>query len=281
MAVNLSDTKRRIKAIESIGKTTGAMGLIATVKSRRLQGTFFSYRTHFHRFQDIYRHLLAQLPDGGKKIVRPENRGQHDLYIVVASDMGLCGSYNSQLLKYADLSMNDGDFVIPLGNRAIKHFSPKASFSLLNGHPPVSLNANEEELTAFAQWLIAHYMKGEFRHVVLIGTKYVNSLKSRPAAYQILPISLGNGVRKEDEYAPPIIEGNAEELARDLLGEYVKRAIGTRILESSLSEQSSRRNAMEQANDNVEELIEELTLKYNKARQEKITQEITEITAGN
>ena len=131
---------------------------------------------------------------------------------------------------------------------------------------------------------LAVYMKGKnakkYRNIVLIYTHYVNSLRFVPEEFQLLPVDMPFERKAEDDYCPKIMEPDAKTMIHMLLPEYLASLFAAKLTESKVSEQASRRSAMDKANDNADELIEKLTIEYNKARQGAITQEITEVVSG-
>ena len=124
------------------------------------------------------------------------------------------------------------------------------------------------------------FNEGKFRKVILVYTRYVNSLRFVPDSYTLLPVSLTYEPTPEDEYEPTLFEEPPRAMIHRLLGAYLGASVSAKLAESQRAEQAARRNAMDAANDNCDNLLNDLTIEYNKARQGAITQEITEVVSG-
>lgn len=270
MAGNLVKTKRRIASIAATKKITSAMGMIASVKLLREKKAI-----EFARFASAESRafLDAVRAYSLDESILQEGEGKR-AYIVFSSDLGLCGAYNQGMFRLLSSKYREGDLLIPIGAKAKARYG-KGGYPLLEGE--LSMFDSPRSLLESAKRLLRMKREGRISSLRVIYTKYINSLRFDPSEEVLLPLP-----KLEAPFeVKPIIEPG-EERARD---EALATWLSLRLLElreeCSLCEQSSRRNAMDAANTNADELLEKLNIEYNKARQAAITQEITEVVSGS
>ncbi len=275
MSGNLLKIRRRISSIASTRKITHAMELVSSSKLIRRKKMFFAIDEYEKELLRIMAHCLISLDDNVKDELPllKNNESNKTLYIVISSSLGLCGGYNSNLLKFAEENVNSNDKVIVIGQKAAKKFAPNADESYVDLGDTISF----EKVKEFTNKIIEGYINKDYSKVVLIYTKYKNALTFIPSKVDLLPFSLENQTAVG---YPPIFAPSAKDVLIKLLPKYLNLSIYKRLCESLLSEESARRNAMENATDNADSLNEKLTLEYNKARQNQITTELIEIVSG-
>lgn len=197
------------------------------------------------------------------------------LLVVVTSSLGLCGGYNYNLYKFLDGQLKKNDKVLIVGTKGYAHY---ANGSL--DPDPRYLNLLDKfdyaKASDLVREIVTAYRSGKYREVVLISTKYRNSLTFVPEETRLLPLS---GVFA-DETDSILYEPNRGEVLKELIPKYLNTLVYAKMTEAIVSEYASRRNAMDSANDNADELLEKLQIEFNKARQAAITQEITEVVGG-
>lgn len=282
MASGLNKTKRRIVSVKSTKKITKAMGMVSTVKLKRYRDVFDASNGYSLEIAKLMAELFQQ--DMGERThYASYNDGvEGTLYILFTSDLGLCAGYNNELFKYTDQVLKPGDTLMPLGQKGVNHYQrnePKGvrvDLSLA----PLGLDPDPAIVARTMQSLKEDFNAKKYRNIVLIYTHYVNSLRFVPEEFQLLPVDMPFERKPEDDYCPKIMEPDAKTMIHMLLPEYLASLFAAKLTESKVSEQASRRSAMDKANDNADELIEKLTIEYNKARQGAITQEITEVVSG-
>lgn len=280
MANGLNKTKRRIASIESTEKTTKAMGLIAMVKLKRYLSSYENQLLYSKEYLDLMSHLFAYDQESVSHYGRPNNKAKGTLYLIITSDLGLCGAYNSNIYKFVDRYVKKDDTLAPFGKKGINHFKAINQKNLELDF------AKEGSLTDFAylhelgQAIKEAFDQGKYKRICLIYTHYVNSLKAVPMLFQLLPVQIPMQPWEGEDSVKPEFDSSPRELIHALMGDYLASQLYDRITESNLSEQSMRRNAMDSANDNADELLDKLRIEYNKARQGAITQEITEVVSG-
>lgn len=271
MAGNLVKTKRRIASIAATKKITSAMGMIASVKLLREKKAIEFARFASAESRSFLDAVRAYSLD---ESILQEGEGKR-AYIVFSSDLGLCGAYNQGMFRLLSSSYREGDLLLPVGAKAKARYGKGKGYPLLEGE--LGIFDSSRSLLECAARLLKMKREGRISSLRVIYTKYVNSLRFDPSEEVLLPLP-----KLEAPFeVKPIIEPS-EERARD---EALATWLSLRLLElreeCSLCEQSSRRNAMDAANTNADELLEKLNIEYNKARQAAITQEITEVVSGS
>ena len=279
MSLGLNKTKRRIASVKGTEKITNAMELIATVKAKRYLDAYEANR----HFAEEYLSLMAEVFAHDKESVKSHysriNKGNlPTLYIVISSNLGLCGAYNSSLLKFADKAIKPTDKVAPIGSKAKHHYANDPR--LVHDCDDLDLDLDFTKISAVCAQLRGKFNEKEYKNICIIHTRYVNSIKFKPTIFQLLPVTVAPKKWPNEEYCPPLFDEPPRVLIHRFMREYLSTMFYQCLLESELSEQSSRRTAMNNANDNAEELLGKLTIEYNKARQNAITQEITEVVGG-
>ena len=272
-SASLQDIKSRMKSVSSTMQMTKAMELVASSKLRRAKQLALDSRAFDAVLLDAINDISTGV-DVGESIWSCGNTDKPMLYIVIAGDRGLAGGYNSNIFKLAESLSDDRSVFLPIGRRAVEYYKRKGrkifdSVALVSDSdvgPAIKLGARVA--SAFAN--------GEFSGVSIIYTKFLSMLSCLPTVEQILPLAKKADTPDTD----PIYEGDMAEMLDKIVPMYVGGMLNSAILEASASEQSSRRNAMSSANKNAKEIIDNLSISYNRARQAAITQEITEIVSG-
>ena len=199
-----------------------------------------------------------------------------NLYIVVSSTLGLCGSYNSNIFRLADVTLKEKDDAIILGNKGMMHFED-GIFTKISGFEEYNSIQNSGIINSITSFIISEYLKGSYHEIHLIYSEYKNSLVFTPKDLKILPLEQ---VDTDTNGFGPILEPNEKVLVEQLVPIYLKTIVHSKLLESEVCEQAARCNAMDNATNNAKELLDELQIEFNKARQGAITQEITEIVSA-
>ncbi len=283
MALGLNKTKRRIASVRSTQKITKAMGMVATVKLKRFKDAHFASEPYFASLEEAMGRCFAFLGEKeASSYLKASENAKGDLLIFLTSDLGLCAAYNANLFRFLDKVIDkDNDAVIALGAKGLSHLLHEGGYKMEKAENfGLSLNLSSREIETAAKKLQNAFLEGKYKSVKVIYTHYVNSLSFVPKEYVLLPLSLSYQKKEDEEWCPPIFEPSAKEQCELLMGQYLSGILYCLINESQLSEQASRRNAMDSANDNADELLKQLSVEYNKARQSSITQEITEVVAG-
>jgi len=274
----MKDIKRRIKSVESTRQITKAMELVASSKMRRAKERAERTQPQFRLLYETITDIASRNRDLSSTYVRGRKQ-DHACVVVIAGDRGLAGGYNSNVFKTAEALLQGlpSPIIVPVGKKA-GEFYGKRSYEILDG---MQLSVDElgmAQIFKLAARLCRQYKSGRFDSLYVVYTKFISALTQEPASIQLLPISAAakpNAKKTEILYEP-----SAEAVFETIVPQYVAGLLNGAVAESNASEQAARRNAMESATDNADEMIEQLGLKYNRARQGAITQEITEIVAG-
>ena len=283
MAGSMKAVKLRIKSVQSTMQITKAMQLVAASKLRKAKERADQSKPYLET-------MLATLTDIANGNTDFQSRftkaGENDrwLYVVIAGDRGLAGGYNSNLFKFVEKEIKDKSnvTVLPIGKKSVEFFKHRNVPILTEEYAEVA-KITISDCFQVAKLICGSYGGGGFGHVFLCYTNFVSMLSQVPTATSLLPLSdLSNGEQESDGKPRDLIlyEPDSETVFDAIVPEYLAGILYTSINISYASELAARRTAMEAATDNAEEMIETLSLYYNRARQASITQEITEIVAG-
>ena len=276
MSQELTKIKSRIKSVSGALKVTSAMKLVSTVKLKKWKGKMIANRTYAQQMEEITETILNYAKHANSPFCKVNKNAEKNLYIVVSSTLGLCGAYNSNIFRLAEASIKEQDDAIILGNKGIVHFKD-GCFTSLEGFKDYNTVQNSSSLRAINNAIINNFLNGTYREIHLIYTEFKNSLVFKPRDFVILPLNFN----KEDPFSyGPILEPDEKSLVDTLIPIYLKTVIFSKLLESEVCEQAARSNAMENATNNANDLLADLQIEFNKARQSAITQEITEIVGA-
>lgn len=274
----MKDIKRRIKSVESTRQITKAMELVASSKMRRAKERAERTQPQFRLLYETISDIASRNRDLSSTYVRARKQ-DHACVIVIAGDRGLAGGYNSNVFKTADALLQGlpSAIVVPIEKKAVEFYG-KRKYEILDDMQMSVDELGMAQVFKLADRLCRRYKSGRFDSLYVVYTKFISALTQEPATVQIFPISaIGETSSKKSEI---LYEPSAEAVFEAIVPQYLAGLLNGAIAESYASEQAARRNAMESATDNADEMIEQLGLKYNRARQGAITQEITEIVAG-
>ena len=279
----IKEIKTRINSVNSTKQVTKAMELVASSKMRKAKDRALAARPYFGTMYDTVRDIATNTR-GVRNVFLKQREVKNKCYIVVAGDRGLAGGYNSNIMKLVLSHMGDKkEKVMPIGKKANEFFA-KRGYDILKSAESVEKCGYEETL-AFAQEAMDLYQKGEVDEVYMVYTEFVSPLTQRPKLLKVLPLAFDKEENKETkeqsakgtrvQYLP-----SAEVVLGHIIPKYVSGIVYDGVIESFASEQAARRTAMSSANDNADEMLSNLELSYNRARQSAVTQEITEIVGG-
>ncbi len=268
--------KKRISSVSGALKVTSAMKLVSTVKLKKWKNKMLSNREYSEQLKETTDLVLSF----AKKAKTPFNiineNTDKNLYIVVSSTLGLCGSYNNNIFKLADVQLKEKDDAIILGNKGLIHYE-NGSFTKILGFSEYNSIENTSLINSLTSFLTSEYLKGKYHEIHLIYSEYKNSLVFLPKDVVILPLKR---VDTEPDSFGPILEPDEKTLVEKLVPIYIKTIVYSKLLESEVCEQAARCNAMDNATNNAKDLLDDLRIEFNKARQGAITQEITEIVSA-
>ena len=276
MSQNVTKIKSRIKSVSGAYKVTSAMKLVSTVKLKQWRNKMLANKDYNQELFEVVELLLLSQKKNNSPFMKPNN-GEKKLYIVISSTLGLCGSYNNNIFKVSDAEISKDDEAIILGGKGATHYAG-GEFKVIEGYNEFNSLIDNELVNKISKFVIDEYQKGNYSEIHIIYSEYKNSLIFLAKDYKLLPFTYE--VSDTNEY-PPIMEPSPKLLVEQLIPFYIKTNIYSKFLESAVCEQGARSNAMENATNNAKDLLDELMIEFNKARQGAITQEIIEIVSAS
>lgn len=265
MGADIKKLRSRIKSVDSTLHLTRAMGLVASSKIRRAMVAMEHGREYEAAVCGAIRPLLFS-PECQRSPYMQERDGDRVCLVVIAGDRGLAGGYNANIFRA--LRAHSYTTVIPIGKRACDRFG---------GKPCYAEGYSYTEAQALAKRLCEGFAAGEYDRVEILGTRYISMLEQEPTLRRVLPLY----AEGEAPRATTVFEPDEASVLDAAVPEYVAGILISTVRESFAAEVAARRTAMDAAGKNAEEMIANLQLAYNRARQGAITQEITEIVAGS
>ncbi|WP_022767991.1 MULTISPECIES: ATP synthase F1 subunit gamma [unclassified Butyrivibrio] len=283
MAGSMKAVKLRIKSVQSTMQITKAMQLVAASKLRKAKERADASKPYLETMLGT----LTDIANSNTDFQSPFTKAAENekwLYVVIAGDRGLAGGYNSNLFKFMEQETKGRDnvTVLPIGKKSVEYFKHRNVPLFTEEYAEVA-KVNISDCFQVAKLICEAYKSGEFGHIFLCYTNFISMLSQVPTAASLLPLSdLRSEDLKSDGKARDLIlyEPDSETVFNAIVPEYLAGILYSSINISYASELAARRTAMEAATDNAEEMIDTLSLYYNRARQASITQEITEIVAG-
>ena len=273
---SMNDIKARMKSVESTMQITKAMELVATSKLRRTREKVERARPFYKILGDAISNIRNSSEIKSTVFTEKRDTGRV-LFIVIAGDRGLAGGYNANVFRMTEALAKDKEAVyLPIGKKALEYYRHRNKSIFSDKYPLVS-ELEVDGAFELASEVCRDFIEGKFDAVYAIYTKFVSMLTQLPVYEQLLPLTAeDDGKPKSD----PLFEEEPEELLMQIVPSYVGGIVYSAVCESLASESGARRSAMSAANKNASEMIDTLMLKYNRARQAVITQEITEIVSG-
>lgn len=275
MAGQISAIKKRLQTVNSTKKLTKATELVATVKLQKYSTNTLSneeYAKNLRRF--IAAALRGKAPEKEDNLYLVETKVDNPLYIVITSNSGLCGSYNQEVLKYVEENVSKDVPIFAIGTIGY-NWLMKNDYLVVKKYDELE-DLKPRILNRLINNILLLYQNDEISEINVVYTKYINTLTYKPTTLKLLPFETEEAGEGEEI----LLEPSRNEVLNTLIPMYISSQIYVCFLESKTSENAARRNAMNVANKNAEQLVTELQLSYNKARQAAITQEMNEIVAS-
>ncbi|MBI6545347.1 MAG: ATP synthase F1 subunit gamma [Cyanobacteria bacterium NC_groundwater_1444_Ag_S-0.65um_54_12] len=287
MPLNTKEIRRRIKSVQSTQKITKAMEMVAAAKVRRAQQRVLASRPYADKLSQLFAQLVTQLPPGEVQHPLLERREvKQVLLVIITSDKGLCGGYNANLLRHALARLRElqgeaiGAQLLLVGTKGINFFR-QSGFAVVGRISGLAAIPSYAEATVLAEEARKFYESRQFDRVELIFTRFQSMMRYQPALFELLPSQLPEIANQERApRIPYLFEPDAERMMDEVIPAYLTTTIYQAMLDAVASELASRMVAMGSASKAAGEMIDHLTLIYNKARQASITQEILEVVGG-
>ena len=278
------EIRTKIKSVENTRKITKAMEMVAASKMRKAQDRMTSARPYAEKIRAVAAHLSHAQSEYKHPFIVQREKIKNIGLIVVTSDKGLCGGLNTNVLRSSISQIKGWEKegkkvqISAIGNKAIS-FMGRVGANIKSQVSGMGDTPHMEDLLGAIKVMLDSYVAGEIDQLYICYTKFINTMKQEPNMEQLLPLS-GDKTETPDSTWDYIYEPDATLVIDALLSRYIETLIYHGVAENMASEQSSRMVAMKAASDNAGNVIDELTLVYNKARQAAITKEISEIVGG-
>lgn len=287
MGGQLKEVRNRIKSVQSSQQITKAMKMVSAAKLRRAQDAIIQMRPYAKKLQELLSNIVSDSEGGAGNnlaVVRPVEKV---LLIVITSDRGLSGAYNTNLIKLAKQTIQEkysaqaakgNVFIWSIGKKGYEHFL-KNNFKVSDTYKDIFLALSFEKVQACAQAAVEGFINKDFDAVDIVYSEFKNAATLKFVTEQFLPILKSEtkpGAAKNDF----IFEPSKEELIKELMPKILNTQLYKAVLDAHASEHGARMTAMDKASENANEIIRTLRISYNRARQAAITTELTEIVAG-
>tara|TARA_A100000164_G_scaffold206887_1_gene183496 strand:+ start:3048 stop:3926 length:879 start_codon:yes stop_codon:yes gene_type:complete len=286
---SLDDLKKRIKSVKSTQKITKAMKMVAAAKLRKAQENAENGRPYSEKMQNIILNLTKSIndPKNAPQLLVGTGQDETNLCVVMTSDRGLCGGFNSSICKLAKIRfkkiLNEGKKlkIITVGTKGLDQIRREFGdyiIKKISFKDKKKISFIEAEIVGKA--IIDLFKKKEFDKCILFYNNFKNVITQIPQAQQIIPVELDLSEKKSEDVTSYDFEPEEDEILEDLLPKNISTQVYKALLENAASEQGSRMTAMDNATRNAGDLVDKLTIKYNRSRQASITKELIEIISG-
>ena len=281
---SMKEIKRRRGSIQSTRQITKAMQLVSTVKLQKTRTKAEEAKPYFSLMYDTMFSILSRSNNMSHRFVKASNEKEgKKAIIVISSNRGLAGGYNNNIAKLVETSFSKEEALIYAIGKKAKDTLERRGYEVLGEYNEVILDPMYQDAVDITKKLLSDYEEGKISEIYVVYTHFKNTVVHIPTLKKLLPISLDEAEKEEGKekstllmnYAP-----NEEEVLEAIVPKYISAIIYGSLQQAIASENGARMNAMENATNNADELIDKLLLKYNRARQGAITQELTEIVAG-
>ncbi len=277
----LREIKRRISSVKSTMQITKAMKMVAAAKLRKSQMKLMSTRPYSQKVSGVLENVVKKSKRHKHPLMK-ERKVKKVCYVLLTADKGLCGSFNANLIRRAHSELNQTgaqkNHLITIGRKGYEHFR-HISYPVTAHYIDIFNNLEFSHARVIAGELMKSYLNGKFDRVYIIYNQFKNAVQQDMKMEQFLPI-VPEPTEEKVHPAGYVYEPNPDAILKELVPMSLNFKMWKILLESATSEFGSRMTAMETATDNAQEMIKELTLYYNKARQASITKELNEIVSG-
>ncbi|MDZ7742615.1 MAG: ATP synthase F1 subunit gamma [Bacteroidota bacterium] len=285
---SLKEVRNRIASVKSTQQITSAMKMVAASKLRRAQNNIHAMRPYASKLRELLEDLSGSIDSLDENVYTEERPAKKVLLVAVTSNKGLCGAFNANVIKKVK-AMLARDFknqyaegnldMFFFGKKALEHFQ-KGKYKNVDGEIDLLDNLKFDKAVPFAEKFMQAFAAKEYDRVVLVYNQFKNAALQKLVSEQFLPIAPPEQTENSTSKTNYIFEPNKEDIVRALIPKSLKIQLYKALLDSYASEQGARMTAMHTATENAKELIKDLRLKYNKARQASITNQLIEIVSG-
>lgn len=288
MAGQLKEVRNRIKSVQSTQQITKAMKMVSAAKLRRAQDAIIQMRPYARKLQEMLSNIVSNTQVEGGNSLAVERPVERVLMIVITSDRGLAGAYNTNVIKLTKQTIQEkysaqrskGNVTIwAIGKKGYEHFT-KNNYKTDGAYKDIFLNLKFENVQQASQAAVKGFQNKEFDAIEIVYSEFKNAATQRFVSEQFLPIPKTTNTSGKAVKADFIFDPNKEELIAELMPKILNTQLYKAVLDANASEHGARMTAMDKASENANEILKNLRISYNRARQAAITTELTEIVSG-
>ena len=279
---SMRDIKRRKSSIQSTQQITKAMKLVSTVKLQKAKTNAENSKSYFDYMYDTVTSILAKSGNINHPYLKPQE-GKKKAVIVITSNRGLAGGYNSNISKLVDSEFSKEDTQLYIIGRKGKELLTRKGFEVLEDYSDVMNQPLYSDAMEIGRQVLADYTEGKIGELYIAYTAFKNTVSHIPTLMKLLPVDMEDKEENTDKKSPEVpmnYEPGEEEVLEMIIPKFVTSIVYGALVAAEASENGARMQAMDSATSNAEDMIQDLSLKYNRARQGSITQELMEIIAG-
>lgn len=291
MSGQLKEVRERIKSVNSTQQITKAMKMVSAAKLRRAQQAIIEMRPYANKLDVMLKNILQNVdPSDGSSAFGLEREIKKVLIIVVTSNRGLAGAFNTNIIKeaarkideeYADLRKAGGVNILCVGKKGYDFFRKKyTDCKIVSDFVLLFNELTFENVAKVSQFAMDGFSAAEYDHIDVAYSHFKNAAQQNPKLAQFIPVTKLENTEHKSSKADYIFEPGKEELLKSLIPTILQTSFQKFVLETHASEHGARMTAMDKATENAEEIMKDLRITYNKARQEAITKELSEIVGG-
>ena len=286
---SLKEVRTRIDSVNSTKQITSAMKMVSAAKLRRAQNAVLKLRPYAAKLNEILQNLSKSIENSDDGIYSVQRPPKNVLFVVIAANRGLCGNFNASIIKEANRKiksdyaeqLKDGKVSVYGFGKKVVDFFARGPYPVAGSEVEVFSDLSFENVSVIAENLMKDFVNKKYDQIILVYNRFKNAAVQEQVIEQFLPIVTNNVKDTVQSFsADYIFEPGKQQIVEELIPKSLKIQFYKALLNSFASEHGARMTAMHKATDNAEELLKNLKLKYNKARQASITNEILEIVSG-
>jgi len=276
---SLKEIRTKISSVKSTKRIMQAMKMIATVKYAKTQLMLNSFRPYFKSYEDIVKIVTGSIKDSSSRFLNPNENSDKDILIIVSSDRGLCGSYNTSLFRMIEKHNFKSENIknLYVGKKGADYFKEVGFGESISSLTEKNYKNIAEEIT---DQLLIPFLEEKIDNIYIAYNKFESAISQAPTISKVLPIQLEVDKSEDDKSGDILIEPGIESFVEEVLPKFFNLTISSVLLESVTSEHAARTAAMDNATRNADDILRDTTILFNKTRQAYITTELMDIVNG-
>ena len=276
---SLKEIRTKISSVKSTKRIMQAMKMIATVKYAKTQLMLNSFRPYFKSYEDIVKIVTGSIKESPSRFLNPNENSDKDILIIVSSDRGLCGSYNTSLFRMIEKHNFKSENIknLYVGKKGADYFKEVGFGESISSLTEKNYKNIAEEIT---DQLLIPFLEEKIDNIYIAYNKFESAISQAPTISKVLPIQLEVDKSEDDKSGDILIEPGIESFVEEVLPKFFNLTISSVLLESVTSEHAARTAAMDNATRNADDILRDTTILFNKTRQAYITTELMDIVNG-